>query len=180
MRPLFPEEGALKLLFTDTDSLAYAMRTDDMFDAMSSQAHEIDFSNLPADNNSFSLLNKMTPGKMKDESKGSPMLEFVGLRAKAYSYTKLVDASSEGDMPPRKVIVEDKRLKGIARNVVRNEISHAHYLACLQEHHVMMAKMGSIRSVNHQLYTIEQVKKALSFYDDKRHIMEDSITTTAI
>ena len=115
MRPLFPEEGALKLLFTDTDSLVYAMRTDDMFAALSSQAHEFDFSNLPADHNSFSVLNKMTPGKMKDEIKGASMLEFVG------------------------------------------------FVACLQQHHIMMAKMGSIRSVNHQLYTIEQVKRRWPF-----------------
>lgn len=36
--------------------------------------------------------------------------------------------------------------------------------------------MASIRSYNHQVFTIKQNKKSLTPYDDKMYILEDSIT----
>ena len=167
MRPLFPTPGALKLLFTDTDSLAYSVGTDDFFAAMSTRPEEFDFSNLPPEHPSYSLVNKMVPGKMKDDNAGCTMVEFVGHRAKAYSYLKMVDGKIENA----------KRLKGISKCVVKNEISHEDYRNTLMNQKILMASIPAIRSKSHMLYTIEQSKKALAFYDDKRYILPDNIHT---
>ena len=45
-----------------------------------------DFSNYPSNHPCFSEENKMVPGKMKDESCGNAILEFIGLRPKAYAF----------------------------------------------------------------------------------------------
>ena len=167
MQPLFPAPGALRLLFTDTDSLAYSVITDDLFGIMSTRSEEFDFSNLPPSHPSFSEANKMVPGKMKDENAGSRMIEFVGHRAKAYSYLKMKNGK----------IANDKRLKGISKAVVANEITHEHYRMALLNQKVQMAHIPAIRSEEHNVFTIDQTKKALSYYDDKRFILEDGINT---
>jgi len=49
---------------------------------------------------------------MKDEAAGKITQEFVGLRAKQYSFKMWEDSS------------EHKKCKGIRKNVVKNRISH--------------------------------------------------------
>ena len=80
----YPGEWS-KLLFTDTDSLVYRIRTDDLFRDMLKDQDKFDFSGYPKDHPCFSNANKKVIGKMKDELNGSLMKEFVGLRAKMYS-----------------------------------------------------------------------------------------------
>ena len=78
-----------KLLFTDTDSLAYEIKTEDFYQDISSDVEEkFDTSNY-AKNHPSGIktgCNKKVIGMMKDEYGGEQMLEFVGLRAKMYSY----------------------------------------------------------------------------------------------
>ena len=73
------------LLFTDTDSLCYSIETQDVYADMKSKSNLLDFSNYPREHVCFSDENKKVIGKMKDESSGAPMIEFVGLRAKLYA-----------------------------------------------------------------------------------------------
>ncbi|KAK3728173.1 hypothetical protein QZH41_006804 [Actinostola sp. cb2023] len=63
-------------------------------------------------------INKKVPGMFKDESPDSEIVEFVGLRAKLYSYR--TDEEKE-----------EKRCKGIKRSVVRQTISFDNYKDCL-------------------------------------------------
>ena len=78
-----------KLLFTDTDSLCYEIETEDFFKDISGDVEKgFDTSNFPKDHPSGIPVgkNKKVPGMMKDEAGGRIIEEFVGLRAKLYSY----------------------------------------------------------------------------------------------
>ncbi|XP_065642665.1 uncharacterized protein LOC136074289 [Hydra vulgaris] len=112
-----------KLLFTDTDSLAYEIKTEDIYkDIKNDIESKFDTSefnpNHSAINNGFKVgLNKKVIGMFKDEAGGKQIEEFVGLRSKLYSY-KIHEK-------------ENKICKGVKRNVVKNYITHNNYKDCL-------------------------------------------------
>jgi hypothetical protein len=159
------------LLFTDTDSLVYHIFTDDLYADLAAHREYFDFSGYPDDHFLFSNANKMVVGKMKDESAGGIITEYVGLRPKMYSYTtKPVDE----DEPPK----EAKRAKGIQKAAI-NDLHHADYLAQLKrgaENYVNVRRIGQ---KHHRVFTIEGVKRGLCAFDDKRYLLADGINTMA-
>ena len=72
-------------LFTDTDSLTYDIKSEDVYKEFFKHKHLFDFSNYPKDSTFFDETNKKVIGKMKDESKGKIISEFVGLKSRMYS-----------------------------------------------------------------------------------------------
>ena len=102
----------------------------------------------------------------KDEAGGKQIVEFVGLRAKLYSY-KMLDGS------------EEKIYKGVSTNVIERNIEFDDYRECLFSRKEQHRKMNLIRSHCHEIYTDEINKIALSSDDDKRIIMADGIHTLA-
>ena len=68
-----------KLLFTDTDSLVYEIKTEDAYEDFYSDKDLFDFSDYPVNSKYFDPTNKKVIGKMKDEFKGKIISEFVGL-----------------------------------------------------------------------------------------------------
>ena len=105
-------------------------------------------------------------GIFKDEAGGKQIVEFVGLRAKLYSY-KMLNGS------------DDKKWKGVTKNVPKRSIQFDDYRECLFSRKEQHRKMNVIRSHCHELYTEEINKIALSSDDDKRVIMVDRIQTLA-
>ncbi|CAH3159070.1 unnamed protein product [Porites evermanni] len=77
-----------KLLFTDTDSLCYEIKTRDVCKELWEDKQLFDNSDYPKDSPYFSAENKKVIGKFKDEAAGMPIREFIGLRSKMYSYVK--------------------------------------------------------------------------------------------
>ena len=78
-----------KLLFTDTDSLMYEIQTGYFYKDISVDVkHRFDTSDYSPNHPSGipSGLNKKVIGMFKDEAGGKVIDEFVGLRAKLYSY----------------------------------------------------------------------------------------------
>ena len=73
-----------KLLFTDTDSLVYEIKTEDVYEDFYEDKNLFDFSSYPLNLKFFDPINKKVIGKMKDEFKGKKC-EFVGLKSKMYS-----------------------------------------------------------------------------------------------
>ena len=158
-----------KLLFTGTDSFAYKIETDDFFKNISGDVKKLfDTSNFPKNHlcGIETGQNKKVAGMFKDEVGGKIIEEFVGLRSKLYFY-KL-----NGE--------EEKKCKGIKKNVVKKNIKFEDYKECLFSRRDQMRKMNVIRSYNHELFSEEVNKIALSANDDKRFILSDGIHTLAV
>ena len=157
-----------KLLFTDTDSLCYEIETDDFFADIADDVEKMfDTSNFEKNHPSgIHGKNKKVPGMMKDEAGGKIIEEFVGLRAKLYSYKMF-----EGK--------EEKKCKGIKKVVIKKQISFDDYKECLLSKQTQMRKMNVIRSHQHEIYSETVNKIALSANDDKRIILDDGVSTLA-
>ena len=69
-----------KLLFTDTDSVVYEIKIEDVYEDFYEDKDLFDFSDYPLDSIFFDPINKKVIGKMKDELKGKIIDEFVGLK----------------------------------------------------------------------------------------------------
>ena len=79
----------VELLFTDTDSLAYEIKSENVCEEFSKQKDLFDFSNYLKDSNFFDETNKKNIGKMKDEPSGIIVGKFVGLKSQMYSMKKI-------------------------------------------------------------------------------------------
>jgi hypothetical protein len=157
-------DGA-KLLFTDTDSICYEIKTDDIYEDMYKDKELFDLSNFPKDSKYFDGKNEKVIGKFKSETKMVPIEEFVGLRAKMYSIKTKNN--------------ESKRAKGIKRNVVRNNIVHNDYKDTLFDSGRSHIAMNTIRSDKHIIKSYKLNKIGLSCYDDKRYILDNGCDTLA-
>ena len=159
-----------KLLLTDTDSLMYEIQTEDFYKDINGEVkNRFDTSGYPPGHPSGipSGFNKKVLGMFKDEVNGNVIDEFVGLRAKLYSYKMF-----EGE--------ESKKCKGVKKSVVKKSITHEDYKKCLTDRKPQLRKMNVIRSHKHNVFTEEVNKVALSANDDKRYILEDGINTLAL
>ena len=83
-----------ELLFTDSYSLAYEIKSEDVYEKIFKHKHLFDFSNYPKDSKFFDETNKKVIGKMKDKSEGKIIDEFVGLKLKMYSMKNIDDKES--------------------------------------------------------------------------------------
>ncbi|MCG8374751.1 MAG: hypothetical protein MI700_14505, partial [Balneolales bacterium] len=156
------------LLFTDTDSLAYEIETEDFYKDIKADVKELfDTSNYPNDHPVIPTgLNKKVVGMFKDEAGGKIIEEFVGLRAKLYAY-KMYEGK------------EEKKCKGVKKSVIAKDIKFNDYKKCLFEGTSQLRKMTVIRSRNHEVFTEEVNKVALSGNDDKRFILPNRVNTLA-
>ena len=155
-----------KLLFTDTDSLMYEIETKDVYKDFWKDKDRFDNSHYPESSPFFDKTNKKVIGKFKDEAAGIPIIEFVGLRSKMYSYIK----------DDYKGV---KTAKGIKKNIIKNNITHDNYKSTLLNNDQMYHKMKTIRSENHELSSYEINKVSLSSFDDKRNLHKDGKTSYA-
>ncbi len=159
------------MLFTDTDSLAYEIQTDDIYKDMEKFKDAFDFSNYPKTHPLYSVVNKKLSGKFKDEMGGQPIVEFVGLRPKMYSYTFV--EKERGDIEEKKVA------KGTKKSVKKRFLSHAFYMDTLSNLSRYVAVQNTIRSQGHIIRSLNTRKIALSAFDTKRWICNDGVATLA-
>lgn len=151
-------------LMTDTDSLVLHIKCNDFYKDMKDDGFYYDMSEMK--NKDFQdNKNKKVLGKFKDEANGKPISEFIGLRAKMYSY--IIDNDKN----------EHKKCKGIKKCNVSKNINHNMYKDALFNAKIYYEKQCLIKSEKHVLTSIEQNKISLSSFDDKRYTLSDSITT---
>ena len=74
-----------ELLFTDIDSLTYEIKSKDVYEEFFKHKQLFDFSNYPKDLKFLIRLIKKIIGKMKYQSEGKIIGEFVGLKSKTHS-----------------------------------------------------------------------------------------------
>ena len=139
-----------KLLFTDTDSLVYEIKGNNVYDQCFKDKHLFDFSGYPKDSVYDCDVNKKALGKMKDEFNGVKINEFVGLKSKMYSLI------AENDL-------EVNKAKG-----VNLKLSHNEYVDVLFNKKIVRHKMKKIQSKLHK-----------SCFDNKRCILDNGINTLA-
>ena len=156
-----------KLLFTDTDSLCYYIYTNDIYKDMKKNIKLFDASDYPKEHKLYSEKNKKVLGKMKDETVGKLITEFVGLRAKLYAYKTLENK-------------EIKKAKGVKKSVINQTINIDDYKKVLFNEETLYRKLNLVQSKNHTLYIPQVNKIALSRNNDKRYILENNINTLAL
>ena len=155
-----------RLLFTDTDSLTYEIEADDVYQGFWKDKHLFDNSDYPKSSPFFDTTNKKVIGKFKDEASGIPIVEFVGLRSKMYSYMK---DNKQGS----------RTAKGLKKNVIKQKIQHDNYKDTLFNKKQMRHTMRLIKSEKHQLGSYMVNKTSLSCFDDKRYIHKNGVTSYA-
>ena len=157
----------VKLCYTDTDSFIIHIITKDFFEDIYNDAEKwFDTSNydkkdkrpLPMDKN------KKVPCLFKDELGRKIFTEIVAIRPKTYAY--LIDDGSE-----------HKKAKGKKKCVIKWKIMFQNYEDCLLNNKTVYRPQERFKSYNHDVYTEEVNKIALSNNDDKRIQTFDVITT---
>ena len=71
---------------TDTDSLWYGIKTEDVYEDFSSDKEMFDFSKYATKSKYYDDSNKLVIAKMKDKASGVAIEEFVRLKPKMYSF----------------------------------------------------------------------------------------------
>ena len=149
-------EGNYNLIYTDTDSLVYDIRHHDIYEWISQHREHFDLSDSKRPELQDDT-NKKTSGKFKDETNSLVIKEFIALSPKSYAYSyQTLEERTE----------TSKKHKCVNKTVIKKDLKIDDYLETLRTNRVVQKDVVSIRSLNHQLYTLNQPKIALtSFYD---------------
>ena len=135
-------------MFTDTDSFVIHMKTEDFYkDIANDVERSFDTSNY--DENGERRLsvgkNKKVIGLFKDELGGKIMIEFVGLRAKTWTY--LMDDGSE-----------HKKSKGTKKCVIKLRLMFENYIDYLFNDKTILKSRQRFKSDCHNLYTEKSIR----------------------
>ena len=139
-----------ELLFTDTDSVTYEIKSENVSEEFFKWKDLFDFSNYSKDSKLFYETNKKVIGKIKYEFGGVSVIEFVGLKSKMHSMKK-IDGKECNTAKGVSIAAEFDKFKDVLFN--GKTIRH---------------KMKRIESKKHKLGTYEIDKISLSCFDDKR------------
>ena len=144
----------------------YEIKTEDVYKYFSSNKEMFDFSNYLTKSKYYDDSNKLVIGKMKDETGGVAIEEFIGLKAKIYSF--LVDDSSK-----------HKRAKYVNKNAVAT-ISHSKFKDTLLNNTCLRHSMKRVQSRDHRTGTYEINKISLPCLDDKIYIKNNEYDRLAL
>ena len=158
-------EDKARLCYMDTDSFVVNIKTKDFYKDMAEKVKErFDTSNCAFDRPLPTGVNKKVIGLMKDELGGDIVTEFVALRPEAYSYIT-------------NDFIEIKKAKGTKKCVVNKILRFEDYKKCLFGNGKVLKSQLRFKSENHEVYTENINKIALSCDDDKRIVTSDRITS---
>ena len=135
------------------------MKTQDVYEDIINNKEMFDFSSYSTKSKYYDNSSKLVVGKMKDETAGVSIDEFVGLMPIMYSC--LVDDNSEHE-----------KAKGVNRNIIAT-ISHNKYKDVLLNKKCLRHSMNRIQSKDDRIGTSEINKISLSCFDDKIYIQHN-------
>ena len=138
-----------KLLFTDTDSLTYEIKSENVYKEFYRWKDLFDFSNYSKDSTFYDDTNKKVIGKMKDEYGGAIIDQLIGLKSKMYSIKKIngsessttkgvniaTDFNEFKDVLFNKKVIRHKMKRIQAKNIKWERMKLIKYL-----YHVLMIK----------------------------------------
>ena len=150
-----------ELLFSDTDSLTYEIKSENAYEEFFKWKDLFDFSNYLKDSKFFDDANEKVVGKMKDEFGAVIATEFVGLKSKMYSIKK-IDGKESNTAKGVNIATEFNEFKDVLFN--KKIIRH---------------KMKRIQAKKHKIGTYEIDKISSSCFDDKRYVLDDGIHALA-
>ena len=101
-----------------------------------------------------------------------PIVEFVGLRPKMYSYLY------QNTPAPTSKVMEKHRVKGITSSASR-ALRHYDYKEQLDTPHENYLTNRRLGSKLHKIYAISCEKRGLCSFDDKRFLLDDGIHSLA-
>ena len=151
------------MLFTDTDSLYYYVETENIEKELFEHKELFDNSDPNYPDKYKNYENQLVIGKFKCETHGTAIIEFIGLKAKMYSYVYQRVAHPESDLK------ENHRAKGIARAAAK-QLKHEQYADQLKvpiENCLYNRRIGSER---HKIYTYSVSNSHLFIRESKYFI----------
>ena len=158
-------EAKARLCYKDTDSFVVNTKTKDFYkDIVKNVKERFDTSNYIYDRPLPTGVNKKVIGLMKDELGGEIITEFVALRPKAYSHIT-------------NDFIEMEKAKGTKKCVVNKMLRFEDYKKCLFSNGKVLNSQQIFKSENHEVYTENINKIALSCDDDRRIVASDRITS---
>lgn len=150
------------LLFTGTDSI----ETSDLYADMFDNKTVFDTSHYYPADPLYDVTNAKVIGKMKDETAGQQIREFVGLKAKDYSMmiedtkkinvdkTDITHVESKKDQETIIEETEKKRAKDVSKVVINKQLKHSTYKDALIGQKCSHHDMNFIRSDCQQFYCV--------------------------
>ena len=158
-------EDKARLCYMDTDSFVVNIKTKDFYKDINQDVNKrFDTLNYTFDRPLPMGINKKVIGLMKDELGGDIIMEFVALRPTAYLYIT-------------NDFIEMKKAKGTKKCVVNKMLRFEDYKKCLFDNGKVLKSQQRFKSENHEVYTENINKIALSCDDDKRIVTSDRITS---
>ena len=181
---LKPKYGdRIKLILSDTDSIIYGVYTQDGYkDLYDIREHNMDLSGY--DKNTtlgkfHDTSKRKVPGYFSDERPTEILREVIALKPKMYSIeTQKLLCSNKypHDCSPACFSGHSITAKGIPKKAQEN-IRHEEYREVLTQQSTTSITASSIRTVHHQIFTVDISKLGLSPYDDKKYIEDNGIST---
>ena len=154
----------VKLCYMDTNSFIMNIKTNDFYKDISNDVeNRFDTSNYEVNRPLPTGKSKKIIGLMKDELGGKIITEFVTLRPKTYSFV-----TDDGK--------EDKKAKGTKKYIIKKMIKFNDYKKCLLNDELILKSQQRFISKNHDVYTENINKIALSNNDDKRIVSSNKIS----
>ena len=150
-----------QLLFTDTVSLTYEIKSENVYKEFYRWKNLFDFSNYSKDSKFFEDTNKNVIGKMKDENDGAIINQFIVLKSKMYLIKK-IDVSQSSTTKGVNIASKFNEFKDVLFN--KKVIRH---------------KMKRMQAKKHKIGTYEIDKMYLSCFDDKKYVTDDGVNTLA-
>ena len=126
--------------------------------------HLLDLSDYPENHFLHDKTNNKVPLTMTDELNGKLLKEVVCLRSKLYSIDYLGGTKQSA--------------KGVQKSVEKI-LHHSIFKNCLLSKSVLRKEMMQLRSVGHQIVVNAVNKVALSCFDDKHYILDDTVSYLA-
>ena len=194
-----------ELLFTDTDSLCYKIRTRDVYADMLANAREPDWRSLALSDPLFAGKTSAEIDELRTHEDwfdwsgydahhtvfaGMTEEEVAELRARNKKVIGKMKDECDGQPIASVVCVRAKcysiqmadekttmKCKGIGSVAVKSQLTHDSYRDCVLHSQRTFVETHTLRSYEHHIYTLRQVNLALVNFDDKRWMCDDCIHT---